>query len=84
MCGQFVDMFLVPLSNIDTMDTKKRPKYAAGIMTVLNNKILEFLGILDNAFQVSFHTVTDQLKLSTKDMSFLEIDLPIGSRFRAH
>ena len=42
MCGQFVDMAGATACNIDTMDTKKRAKYAAGIMTVLNNKILEF------------------------------------------
>ena len=42
MCGQFVDMAGATSCNVDTMDTKGRATYASNIMTVLNNKILEF------------------------------------------
>tara|TARA_B100001113_G_scaffold115849_1_gene94469 strand:+ start:1203 stop:1784 length:582 start_codon:yes stop_codon:yes gene_type:complete len=42
MCGQFVDIAGATSCNIDTMDTKQRAKFAGNIMTVLNNKILNF------------------------------------------
>jgi len=42
MAGQFVDIAGATSLNMDTMDTKRRARYAGGIMTVLNNKILEF------------------------------------------
>ena len=40
--GQFVDIAGATSCNIDTMDTKQRAKFAGGILTVLNNKILDF------------------------------------------
>jgi len=42
MAGQFVDIAGATSLNMDTMDTKRRARYAGGIMTVLNNKILDF------------------------------------------
>ena len=42
MAGQFVDMAGATSLNMDTMDTKDRARFAGNIMTVLNNKILEF------------------------------------------
>ena len=42
MAGQFVDMAGATSLNMDTMDTKDRARFAGSIMTVLNNKILEF------------------------------------------
>ena len=42
MAGQFVDLAGATSLNMDTMDTKDRARFAGNIMTVLNNKILEF------------------------------------------
>ena len=42
MAGQFVDLAGATSLNMDTMDTKDRARFAGSIMTVLNNKILEF------------------------------------------